>query len=1396
MKNVLGLDAGSITVSLTVVNSKQEIVFSDYEFHNGDISGVMKRMLEKIDFGQIGNIAVSASTHDIVTNGFRYDNRVCFIEVAKKLHPETGSLLMVGGETFGLIQFDEKGNYRNYKSNTSCAAGTGSFLDQQAKRLNIKSIEKFSEIANDNKGSIPKIASRCAVFAKTDLIHAQQEGYSAEEICDGLCYGLAKNITDTLFTSRKAAEPLVFAGGVSQNKAVVKHIRNITKMKLVIDEFSHLYGSYGACINLIKENKKDQDNISLADILTEKHKQKSYHFDPLILEKSNYPDFSSLEKYNYDSKVLPGRTPVETDIYEELSGNMEVFLGIDIGSTSTKAALIDKDRNIIAGFYTRTSGRPLDACRAIFETISNIENRKDIKFEIQRSATTGSGRKFIGNIIGADIVLDEITAHAAAAVDLSPEVDTIIEIGGQDAKFTNLKDGRVTFSVMNNVCAAGTGSFIEEQAEKLSVPLSEYSERAEKVKAPLSSDRCTVFMERDLNHYLNEGFSVDEVLASVLHSVRENYLSKVAVVKNIGEKIYFQGATAKNKALVAAFEQKLQKPIIVSKFCHLTGAIGCALQSMELTKKDSSFRGIDIYKNEIPVRTEICNLCNNHCKIRIAEVGGETCAYGFLCGRDYETKKFINQNQSGFDLLKERAKVFAFKPRSEYKEELKIGLPAALYMSEDMQLWKKFFDNLSIRVVTSENYKDAVKTGKLLSGAEFCAPMAALQGHVKYLYDRCDYVFLPVYLEQKSNTKNQRRHYCYYTQFATSIVKSIDEFKQKEKILSPVVRSLQNNIFMKKEIHKVLKPLCKNNISFLQISSAYDDAVNYVEKKQEGLRRKYKEEIKTSNDINVVLLGRPYTVLNKSMNSNLPDIFAKQGVKTFYQDMLDYSEKDVERIDSMLEMFHWHFATKILESAEYVAQQENIYPVFITSFKCSPDSFAMEYFKSIMDSYGKPYLILQLDEHDSSVGYETRVESAVRAFRNHAENKKTMSVTLNETSNIIMKDASKIRNKTILYPNWDQTTVPLICSVLKSKGYKVQAIEESEKSIFESLQFNTGQCIPLTAIAYNALEHVKKHKLDPQETVIWLFESTISCNIKMYPHYIEKLIRDYDDSLKDLTVYIGDMLFKEFGIGTSLDLYFAYLFGGFVKKIGCRIRPYEKNKGETDEVIKEAIHLFQIMFERGLARDKIVEEVVSMFENIETEKVQDKIKVALFGDLYARDNDVFNMNLIKTIENNGGEVITTPYTDYAKIIAESYVKKWIKEGLLFDSAAVKMLKQTAKFLENKYLKILKSVVDDADHNPEIDPNQALPLLDVKPENTGESMDNILKIFSLINHYDNIGLFVQTNPAYCCPSLVIQSMAERIEKVTGIPVLTLEYDGTGTSVNDNVIPYLKYPRSKK
>ncbi|MBN2435316.1 MAG: CoA activase [Spirochaetes bacterium] len=1396
-QTALGIDIGSITSAITLIDSRKKIIKSSYYYHNGDITDSLKNELKNYPLDSISIIAFTSDSPKIYTNCETYDSKVSLITAVKEFFPKMINVLHVGGEKFSLIRFDDKGNYLDCRNNSSCAAGTGSFLDQQSKRLNLSSIQEFSDLAFNNRGSIPKIASRCAVFAKTDLIHAQQEGYSVGEICDGLSRGLAKNLCDSLFPENPDS-PILFTGGVSQNRAVIKHIEDITGQAVITSDMAHLAEAAGVAICAINDLDKKTDFVKgqykTESIIIEEKNEKNYHYSKLNTDIPDYPDFKGLESFLHKSERFIDTAAVETDLYMALKGlDLELYLGIDIGSTSTKAVLVNENGDVVAGFYTRTAGKPVIAMQTIFEAIDNVASRYNASLKFKGAATTGSGRKFIGTIIDADLVLDEITAHARAAAQLNPDVDTIIEIGGQDAKFTTLKNGMVTFSVMNNVCAAGTGSFIEEQAGKLGCPLSEYSIRAGNSKAPLSSDRCTVFMERDLNYYMNAGYTNAEILTAVLHSVRDNYLSKVAVNRYIGDTIFFQGATAKNKALVAAFQYKLNKRIIVSKYCHLTGALGSALQLADQKLKSSSFTGIEIYKKDIPIKNEICSICTNHCKIRVANINGRIAAFGFLCGRDYNTESYISKNLSDYDLLKQRGIIQNFSRKKIEPDSPVIGIPAALHIFEELPLWQYFFNMLGLKTVTSINYKEGITAGKKIAGAEFCAPISNLHGHVEYLANRSDYVFLPTYLEEKQKDKNIRRHYCYYTQFVPVIIENLERYYKKKIVLSPMIKSLQGSLGVKMQLFGMMKKIYPR-ASFLQVSSAYDKAVNF----HNDAAGQYCENFASNcnyDDINVVLLGRPYTTLVPSMNKGIIRIFENLGIKTFYQDMIpnQYNE-DIEGLDQILRALHWNYGAKIIESSAVVAKTDGLYPVLVTSFKCTPDSFVAEYYKNIFEAHNKPYLILQLDEHDSNVGYETRIESAVRSFRNHynANIKCPDSVKLNEELTNISKNKNIVNDKILLMPCWDHINSRLMQARLIQEGIDARLIPDTIESIQRSLQHNTGQCIPLNIIAQNAMEYVRQNNLDPAKCVLWMFDSSISCNVRMYPYYLRKLMQQQGGGMENLAVYIGELTFTDFSYSTAIDIYFAHMFGGLLRKMGCRLRPYENIPGSTDKAIEESTEILFNMFKTGSDKEEALEKVISLLEEIDITPGS-KPKVALFGDLYVRDNDIMNQQLIKTIEQNGGEVVTTPYNEYLKLIASPYIRKWITEGLYSNAALGKIMVTVVNMIEKKYSKYFSRILKEEIETHDISAETLLDKYNIKPEHTGESMDNILKICTIAERYPDLALFVQTNPAFCCPSLVTEAMSQRIEADTGIPIITIEYDGTGGNKNDVLIPYLRFPR---
>ncbi len=1398
---VLGIDAGSAAVGVAVLDSNRQVLFSGYGFHKGDVAGRLKELLEGRDLSRIGHIAATVSTPSSILAEHRFNNLMAAITAAKQYHPDLRGLLVVGGEKFSFSTFDAIGHYLGSTTNTSCAAGTGSFLDQQAGRLKLDGIEELSRIACSCTGECPQIASRCAVFAKTDLIHAQQEGYQLDEISDGLCRGLASNIVETLFAGKKPPQgKTVFCGGVAKNQAVANHLTELTGITPIRPGDGHLYGAIGACLLLLEELEGGKESaaqpLERVDQLlrTGGRSARQYHYPPLSLQLSTYPDFTGHTHYRTARATQQTKgMDVEVDLYLPLprGEKFAAYLGIDIGSTSTKAVLTNEEAEVIAGFYTRTAGRPLMAVQNIFFAIDELQQRHGVTFAILQSGTTGSGRKFIGKIIGADGIVDEITAHARAARQLVPEVDTIIEIGGQDAKFTTMKDGRVTFSTMNNVCAAGTGSFIEEQAAKFGCPVEEYSGRVENLRAPMISDRCTVFMERDMNHFLSEGYDIDEVLAAALHSVRENYLMKVATEKNIGKTILFQGATAKNKALVAAFEQHLRQPIHVSRYCHLTGALGTALILRDERRAGTGFAGLDLYKKSIPIMGEVCELCTNHCKITVANIEGQNVAYGFLCGRDYDTQRYVARDSAALDLLRERKRLASFAKQAA-DSDLTIGLPAAVHLVDDLHLWQKFFDALGIGTLTSERYGEALKEGKKLSQAEFCAPMTAMHGHARWLLDRTDYLFMPIYLENKA--KDARRQYCYYTQFLPSLITEVAGEDEK-RVLRPVIKYLYTSFHTKIQLYRMLQGIRPGRWNFFEVAAAYDRAVEFDRSYRDKLRECFasKKAALAPDGIGVVFVGRPYTLLSPSLNANIPRIFRNMGIDTFFQDMVDCEPKDVAELRPFLQELHWEYAAKIIEVTEAIARTEGIYPVYVTSFKCSPDSFGVEYFKKIMDSHNKPYLILALDGHDSSVGYETRVEAAVRAFKNHREQQRPVFLPV-DYADLNQTYLESMAGRQVLFPNWDHLTCSLLVATLKREGYDAHLLEESEQIIRTSLRHNTGQCIPLNVVAQGAIEYIKKYRLDPARCVLWLNRAYIGCNIRMYPNYIRQILLEHGEGMEHLAVHQGDIAFTNISVKASVYAYFAFLLGGMLRRIACKIRPYEVERGQTDRVLNQSIKMLADAFTGKRAIEKTLDEIVSHFEWIETSGAP-RPKVAIFGDIYSRDNEVMNQDLIRFIEANGGEAITTPYSEYAKMIAGSYIRKWFNEGKYVDVLTSRTMLTAMTAMEKSCLKILGRILGPQQSYDD-DPAEVLARYNVSIENTGESMDNILKVHYLKKHYPDTSLFVQANPALCCASLITEAMRGMIEKNTGVPVVSITYDGTGGRKNDIIIPYLKYPRLQK
>jgi predicted nucleotide-binding protein (sugar kinase/HSP70/actin superfamily) len=541
--------------------------------------------------------------------------------------------------------------------------------------------------------------------------------------------------------------------------------------------------------------------------------------------------------------------------------------------------------------------------------------------------------------------------------------------------------------------------------------------------------------------------------------------------------------------------------------------------------------------------------------------------------------------------------------------------------------------------------------------------------------------------------------------------------------------------------------------------------------------------------------------------------------------MVPTAQEDRASIDPLLQEIPWSYAARILETAATCARRDGLYPVLVTSFKCSPDSFIVDYFTKILDAFDKPYLILQLDDHDSSVGYETRIEAALRAFANHhrrhhveitrhedtappaartaaeatgsgrAGGSETEPVGSGKTAPVAGETPAvgpvlspSMEGKTVLFPNWDSLTNRLIVAGLRSRGVDARLLHEDQLTIQRSMRTNSGQCIPVNVIAEESLSYVQSEGLDPEQTVLWMPRSKWACNIPLYPHYIKSV---FDAAKVPIGVYSGDFTLKDVSLGATYDAYFGYLFGGMLRRIGCMIRPYETNPGETNRVLSRSIAYLEDTFASRQSKADAWEEVIGQLMAIERRPGPRKPQVAIFGDLYTRDNDTANQNLVESIEEAGGEVVTTPYSEYVKVIATAHFKKLFRQRELLQWGTLRAVHAVLTNVERRFYRPLSDLMPEGplDTN-EQNIEEELAKFNMRSEQTGESVENVLKIFHILRHHPDVSLFVQASPAFCCPSLITESMASRIQDLTGVPVVSVTYDGTGAYQNEIIVPYLK------
>ena len=999
----VGIDAGSVSLNCIVINQQREIAYeSRYMRHLGKVEEGALALIQDLykEFGEdrIHSIFFTGNHGQKLSEelGTSYEfETISQVLGAIYVRPDVKTIISMGGQDTALLQINHlddedplgQGGWEleYFNTNGPCASGTGSFIDQQAQRL---ATSMYSEKIDTSQDQIDRIladfiqlglksrkpanvACRCTVFTKSDMIHLQNKGEKLEDIIYGLHIGNARNYMSTIVSNRALEEPIVFIGGLSMNDLQVKAFKSYFP-ELIVPTHNTSIGALGVALQGLDLNRENCVDLEVLASTKSGHDASVPVASKLELQLTAFQETNEIR-------------------IKSLTGRDRVYLGIDIGSTTTKYALINEDREIIHKSYVPTQGKPIEVTQGLLKIIRDEFGER---IDILGTATTGSGRNVVGEFLNVDLIIDEITAHARGAVEIDPEVDTIFEIGGQDSKYIYISNSYPLDFDMNKVCAAGTGSFLHELANKYGINIvGEFQDIALSSDTPVRlAERCTVFMESDLVSYHQKGVSKNDLIAGLCYAIVYNYLNRVVGKRKIGQRAMFLGGPSLNKGVVAAFENVLGRGLLVPAHREVLGAYGAAISVQEKmclgNKKEGMFRGLDSAINDRMNYTEkICSAdphCHNQCKLKIYDFDGRRSVWGGECGR-YELAKIKgSKKENAFEL---REKVWQTYMAGVYKElhgeavmeadgRPTVGMQSALYGHQTGVLWAHFFDRLGFRLVlTPPTNAHISRVGIETMVAETCYPVKVSHGHIKELMGRTRYLFIPSIITMPTPDPSEAGSYCPMVQSNSYMVRmalGVDP----SSILSPVIHLKYDPDTLALEISEQIQS--RLGVSKAEIKKALYYA---LERQNQFARELYKKgseilEDQSPDEPIIIVTGRPYNLYDERLNLRLGQNLARLGVTALPQDFIDVSSVDLSDFPSM----YWGRGAQILRTARFVKDYPNYFGLHLTNFSCGVDSFIEHFYKHIMGD--RAYLILELDEHSAVAGVMTRLE----AYKNVIEN--------------------------------------------------------------------------------------------------------------------------------------------------------------------------------------------------------------------------------------------------------------------------------------------------------------------------------------------------------------------------------------------------------------------------
>ncbi len=1264
---------------------------------------------------------------------------------------------------------------------------------QQLKRMNL-GLDEAMELAKlDNPYHV---SGRCSVFCKSDCTHALNKGEDKGRIVAGLCSMMADKIMELL--SNFHPESIIVVGGSSKNEVMIDYLKKYLD-EVIVPKEADYFEALGTAL------WSEENGVNLVDGNLYDREKSSFEFLPPLKDYRDKVSFHDVER-------------------GEARDGDKCILGIDVGSTTTKAVVMRKeDDTILASVYLRTSGDPVGAARSCYEDLLSQIGDKDIK--ISGLGVTGSGRQIVGLHALSESIHNEIMAHATAAVYFDSEVDTIFEIGGQDAKYTYIVNQVPTDYAMNEACSAGTGSFLEEAAEEsFNVDVTDIEGIALKGENPPNfNDQCSAFISSDIKSAIQEGIEREDIFAGLVYSICLNYTNRVKGNRPVGDKVFMQGGVCYNKAVPMAMAALTDKEIIVPPEPGLMGAFGEALmvkQHLNLgLVEEKEFELEELANREITYHEPfICQGgkedCDRQCEINVMEINGDKYPFGGACNKYVNITQDKEFDVRKLDYVRKREKMvfedYFAKPAQNEKKG-KVGLNRSLTVSSLLPLYSKFFAELGYEVILPEEAKEE---GIQQQSAAFCHPVELSHG---YIYDllnnyETDYIFLPHVRGLLVENGAKESMLCPMAQAEPYYLSAVWPELKEDKVFSPVLDFKHGYDQVESEFVEMGKKL---GVSPSAAKKAYNDAVIAQDDFNKALKEKGREVLdyleENDDEKAVVLFGRPYNAFVSDANMGIPHKFASRGELILPYDMLPIEEREVS------EKMYWSMGQMIMKGADIVSEHPNLFGAYITNFSCGPDSFLLNYFRD--ENGSKPSLTLELDSHTADAGLNTRIEAFLDVVDSYRKLQKNDSVPAEEESEFKKAEINygdevevidskgnsyslKDDRVKVLIPSMGGTASTAFSSAMKYCGIDAYNASSPGKEELKTGRANSTskECLPLQLTLGTLLNYLEERKNDDELLVYFMPEASGPCRFGQYNVLMNDIIEEREIEDVALLTLSADNGYAGMGRKFTIRGWQSVLVADVLDEIESAIKALAVDRREAMFAFEETKQrLFQALAYLSWSEVKdILNEEAEKLAEIELKESYDQAKkVALTGEIYVRSDEFSRRFLVDKLAERGIVTKVAPNNEWLY-----YVDYLLQNGINKPNVGFlqKFKNKLKGFFQRRYEKTVKEIMSKSGlceyKLTEVDEVIESAEEAISPELTGEA---VLTTGSTINEIvDEVDGVIIIGPFGCMPHRVAESiLSESLEseklklakkkgndftqkvlnEFSSLPFLAIEVDGS-------------------